>query len=129
MMRSGGRLKLLTGLVALALGCSRSEFVEVTGSVSWQGKPVEIGEIIFAPLNKSVAPAAGRIRGGKYKLLAKPGKARVEIQAVRKTGQRDPREGFEITELYIPRRYNEESELEAEVTADGDNRFEFALTE
>jgi hypothetical protein len=129
MVRRGGQMVLLAGLAVLAIGCSRSEFVEVTGSVSWQGKPVEIGEIIFAPRNKSVAPVAGRIRGGEYKLLAKPGKVRVEIQAVRKTGKRDPKEGFEITELYIPRRYNEESELEAEVTADGDNRFEFALTE
>lgn len=129
MTRLARRLALTIGTLALAAGCSRSEFVEVTGSVTWQGEPVQIGEIIFSPLNKSVAPAGGRIRDGAYKLVARPGKVRVQIQAVRKTGKRDPREGFEITELYIPRRFNDDSELEAEVTADGDNRFEFELTE
>lgn len=129
MTRVARRVVLVAGTLALAAGCSRSEFVEVTGTVNWQGEPVELGEIIFAPLNKSVAPAAGRIRGGAYQLLAKPGKARVQIQAVRKTGKRDPNEGFEITELYLPRRFNEDTELEAEVTADGDNRFTFDLTE
>lgn len=127
--RIARRLALMAGTLALAAGCSRSEFVEVTGTVTWQGKPVEIGEIIFSPLNKSVAPVGGRIRDGAYRLLAKPGKAQVQIQAVRKTGKRDPKEGFEITELYIPRRFNDESELEAEVTLDGDNRFAFDLTE
>jgi len=129
-MRRGVRqLAAVSWAVAAAAGCSPSDMVEVTGSVSWNGQPVEVGEIIFAPLDKTRAPTAGRIRGGAYKLLAKPGKVRVEIQAVRKTGKRDPREGFEITELYIPRRYNEESELLAEVTADGENHFNFKLSE
>ena len=123
-------------LLALALstcvagaGCSQREFVDVDGTVSWQGQPVEVGEIIFAPLDKAVAPTAGRIRKGAYKLVCKPGPMRVEIQAVRKTGQRDPKEGFEITELFIPRRFNEESELKADVTADGTNHFTFDLKE
>jgi hypothetical protein len=121
-------MALACGVIA-ASGCSPSEFVEVTGTVSWKGKSVEIGEIIFAPHDQSIAPAAGRIRGGSYNLLSKPGKMRVSIQAVRKTGKRDPQEGFEITELYIPRRFNEESELVAEVTADGDNHFDFKLAD
>jgi hypothetical protein len=115
-------------LLAVA-GCSRSEFIEITGKVAWNGQPIDVGEIVFAPTNKSVAPTAGRIRGGAYKLLTKPGKMRVEIQAVRKTGKRDPREGFEITELYIPRRYNDASELVAEVTPEGDHVFNFMLTD
>jgi hypothetical protein len=120
---------LASALAAGGLGCSQSEYIEVTGTVSWKGAPVEVGEIIFAPTDKAITPAAGRIRDGDYKVLAKPGKARVEIQAVRKTGRRDPQEGFEITELFIPRRYNEESQLEAEVTEDGENEFNFNLTE
>jgi hypothetical protein len=109
-------------------GCSGSELVEVAGTVTWEGKPVETGEIIFHPVDTSVTPSAGRIRGGAFSFMAKPGKKRVDIQAVRKTGQRDPKEGFEITELYIPERYNSETELEVDVTHDGDNHFEFALT-
>ncbi len=116
-------------LAAVAAGCSRSDLVEVSGAVAWKGQPVETGEIVFLPANKSIAPAAGRIRGGRYKLLSKPGKMRVEIQAVRKTGKRDPREGFEITELYIPAKYNSNSELAAEVDAEGKNEINFQLTE
>ena len=36
--------------------------------------------------------------------------------------------GYEITELYIPARYNAESELAVEVTRDGENEFNFNLT-
>jgi hypothetical protein len=128
-MRAREALVVLAWGLLVAAGCSRSEFVEVTGAVAWKGKPVEVGEIILTPHDKSIAPTAGRIRGGSYKLLSKPGKMQVSIQAVRKTGQRDPKEGFEITELYIPRRFNEESELTAEVTANGDNHFDFNLTD
>jgi hypothetical protein len=112
----------------LAGGCSRSDLVEVTGAVTWEGQPVETGEIIFHSVDPSITPAGGRIRGGEFKVLTKTGKKRVDIQAVRKTGKRDVKEGFEITELYIPSRYNAETELEADVTADGENHFEFALT-
>ena len=58
---------LLTATVAVVAGCSRSEFVEVTGNVSWQGQAVDVGELIFAPVDKSVTPAAGRIREGDFK--------------------------------------------------------------
>jgi hypothetical protein len=120
---------LMAVSIVAAFGCSRSEFVEVAGTVAWKGQPVETGEIVFKPENKALAPAAGRIRGGAYKLVCRPGKARVEIQAVRKTGKRDPREGFEITELFIPAKYNSQSTLAAEVTAEGDNHFDFKLTD
>jgi hypothetical protein len=122
------RLSILCGSAALFSGCARSELIEVSGQVTFDGKPVETGEIIFHPVDTSLTPAGGRIRGGQYKLLTKPGKMRVDIQAVRKTGKRDPLEGFEITELYIPPRYNAETELTAEVTPDGENRFDFPLT-
>jgi hypothetical protein len=121
-------IALLLSALACHAGCSHSDLVEVTGKVTWEGKPVDVGEIIFHPVDASITPAAGRIRAGQFRFLAKPGKKRVDIQAVRSTGKRDPKEGFEITELYIPARYNAETELEADVTPDGENHFEFALT-
>ena len=130
MMRSASRRMAglsLCACAAMVVGCSRSELIEVTGKVTWEGQPVETGEIIFHPVDASATPAAGRIRGGDFKFLTKPGKKRVDIQAVRKTGKRDPKEGFEITELFISAQYNAETELEADVSADGENHFEFAL--
>lgn len=131
MMFNAGRRTMWRSVCVVATfaaGCTRSELVQVTGNVKWEGEPVEIGEIIFHPLDASITPAAGRIRGGKFSFLTKPGKNRVDVQAVRKTGKRDPKEGFEVTELYIPARYNAETELEADVSPDGENHFEFALT-
>lgn len=130
-MIGAGRRMIGLGMCAFAAftaGCSRSELVEVTGTVTWEGQPVETGEIIFHPIDASITPAAGRIRGGEFSFLTKPGKKRADIQAVRKTGKRDAKEGFEITELYIPAKYNTQTELEADVSPDGENHFEFALT-
>ena len=65
---------------------------------------------------------------------------RVVITAKRKTGRQvsdptaammDPKaeSGFiDEYEQYIPRRYNQQSELIAEVTEDGSNEFEFVLS-
>ena len=129
-MLDDGRRMIGLGVCAFAIfaGCSRSDQVQVTGRITWEGNPVEVGEIIFHPVDTSITPAAGRIRGGEFSFLTKPGKKRVDIQAVRKTGKRDAKEGFEITELFIPTRYNTQTELEADVSPDGDNHFEFALT-
>jgi hypothetical protein len=116
-------------LIAAWAGCSQPEFIDVTGTVTYKGQPVTNGEVRLMPHDKSIANVAGKLVDGKFQLRSKPGKAKVYIQAVRWTGKRDPVENFEITELYIPARYNDKSELEVEVTRDGDNHFEFALTE
>ena len=77
--------------------------------------------------DRAPPPTAGKIVNGEFRFLCKPGAMRVEIDAARKTGKRDPIEGFEITELYIPAKYNRSSELMANVTLDGENHFNFAL--
>lgn len=131
-MRSPGATCALSayGLaLLLAAGCSRSEFVTVAGDVTWNGAPLSGGEVIFIAEDKRIQPAAGQLKDGTFEFLSKPGKMRVEVQAVRKTGKLHPIHGFELTEVFIPARYNAESVLTAEVTHDGDNRFTFDLTE
>jgi hypothetical protein len=114
--------------IALAAGCTESEFVTVTGDVTFNGMPVTDGEVIFTPQVDALPPGAGRLMDGKFEFLCRPGTMRVDIQAMRKTGKRHPVHGYEITELYIPPKYNTESELTAEVTRDGENHFTFNLT-
>jgi hypothetical protein len=111
----------------LYAGCSQPDMVEVSGTATWEGQPMPSGEIVFHPTDRAIPPAAGKIVDGEFKFFSKPGTMRVEIDAARKTGERDPIEGFEITELYIPAKYNRSSELKAEVTLDGENHFDFAL--
>ncbi len=113
----------------LGIGCAKSEYVTVTGTVTWNGAPLPVGEVIFAPADNRTSPGAGKVEDGQFEFPSKPGTMRVEIQAVRDTGRFHPVDGYMITELYIPPRYNTESQLTAEVTRDGDNHFTFDLKE
>jgi hypothetical protein len=105
--------------------------------VTLDGKPLTDGVIRF--LSASGADAlivGGAINGGRFEIRAEkgawPGKYRVEIRASRKTGKKIRERGMPepVDELvqYLHARYNNESELTAEVTAAGPNRFEFPLS-
>jgi hypothetical protein len=83
--------------------------------------------IVLQPVDPKTAPAGGQIRHGKYQLHTKPGKMRVQVEAVRATNQIDPATGTPLGEMYIPARYNTQTELEAEIASDGANRFDFPL--
>jgi hypothetical protein len=124
------RLLKLFGVLACVLvgGCQKaSDVVDVTGTVTWNGQPIPTGMIVLQPMDPQHAPAGCKIADGKFLLRTKPGKVRVQIEAVRTTAQRDPQSGAYLGEMYIPARYNTESELEAIITRDGENRFDFAL--
>ena len=81
---------------------------------------------MFASIDPHVAPAAGKISDGAFTFRCKPGKKRVEISSYRLNGKKTP-QGRPIGEMYIPKRYNSESKLTADVTFDGKNKFDFAL--
>jgi hypothetical protein len=84
------------------------------------------GDVVFVDVDPHVAPVAGKITNGDYAFSSKPGKKRVEIRSFRLSDRKTP-EGRPIGEMYIPERYNLNSELTAEVTLDGDNNFDFDL--
>jgi hypothetical protein len=120
---------IVAGLVAaVALGCGRSETVEVTGEVRFDGQPVPDGDILFFPQDGHPVPEPGKIEAGRYRLQAKPGSKKVQIRAskvppgaVSKAGEPP------IAENYIPSRYNSETTLTAEVTAGKVNELNFDL--
>ncbi|MEX2308375.1 MAG: hypothetical protein WD738_12310 [Pirellulales bacterium] len=116
--------------LALIFGCQQlSDDVEISGNVSWNGKPMPSGMIVLQPENPRQAPAGGKIVDGQFRLRTKPGKMRVEIDAVRKTNERDPDTGTLLGEMYVPARYNRETTLLIKVTRDGKKHFEFPLSE
>jgi hypothetical protein len=124
------RLLKLFGVLACVLvgGCQKaSDLVDVTGTVTWNGKPIPTGMIVMQPMDPQHAASGCKIADGKFLLRTKPGKMRVQVEGVRATTQRDPQSGTFMGEMYIPARYNTESELEANITRDGENRFDFAL--
>ena len=122
---------LVLGWVALCLpGCGGGGGrVEVTGTVSVDGRPLESGSINFQPAERGSAPSSGGgVVEGRFDLPDNkglvPGKYRVSIKAFKKTGRM-----FKLgTPEYVPIKFNEADKLEATIVAGGDNHFAFQLT-
>ena len=113
---------LLSGVAA---GCrGGSGFGNVSGTVAYDGKPVEQGSISFVPVDGKGPTAGGMIANGKYAVEKVPvGAAKVSISGVRVTGTKklyedDPESPVvqTATEL-LPPKYNQSSELQYEVKA------------
>lgn len=123
------------------LGCGpASSRVEVLGDVTFEGKPLDEGTIVFVPLDSTPGPSAGAsILQGKYQVpqtggLLRNARYRVEITALAKTGRMIPsamREGtprYELAENFIPEQYNLRSNLTvATIDNPGPQRFDFDL--
>jgi hypothetical protein len=116
-------------LAVMLIGCAPpSDLVEVTGAVTWNGAPMPSGMVVLEPVDPSQPPTGGKIENGAFRLQTKPGKFAVRIEAVRNTTERDPETGTLLGEMYIPSRYNRDTELKAEITRDRSNHFDFPLT-
>jgi hypothetical protein len=132
------RMFLLAGcLIGFGGGCSRqSGFLDVQGSVSLDGAPLEEGAITFSPLG-SGRSAGGAIRAGRFSLSPRDGLAagryRVEISSYQATGSTVVDEDLAnreqpVLRQVIPSCYNDESTLEAELHEGGENRLEYSLS-
>jgi hypothetical protein len=127
------RCLLLPGLLAVIIaapGCfdSGPKTYPVSGTVTFDGEQVPDGDILFVPDNKALKVDGGKIRDGKFQFQATQGKKRVEIRATRRDPTRKNPMGEMVPVEYIPDRYNTQSILSKEVSPDGPNAFEFALT-
>jgi hypothetical protein len=139
--RGLGALAVALAVTALASGCGSSDDLPrqaVSGSVSLGGKPLESGMIQFQPTSANETTAAGTaITSGRYAIPENeglvPGKYQVMITGVLappaevKVGL--PGEGrptLPAKEL-IPTKYNSKTELAAQVTPGGPNRFDYDL--
>ena len=124
-------------LLAGVSGCGGDAIdrVAISGEVTLDGGPLDDASITLVPVGQG--PSAGaEISEGSFAIERSvgpsPGKYRVEIRAYRGTGQQipdsdNPGQMTEATEQIIPGRYNDDTELEVEVTAGGENHFKFAL--
>jgi hypothetical protein len=99
--------------------------VTVSGSVSYDGQPIERGTIRFTPIGDTPGPAsAAEITTGKYSMEARggvpAGRHRVEIEAFA-TGDRDSADeatqflGAERGQQFLPDVFNRNSQLEIDV--------------
>jgi hypothetical protein len=113
------------GLLAFSLvGCSRGPIkVEVTGMVTYQGKPIELGNITFEPIDKHFQPDGKEIRDGIYHVKVPIGQALVSISGVKKVGEVKASSAPDSPvrpkyEEFVPKKYSREPEIIADIKAD-----------
>ncbi len=128
------------GLVLIALGLAVSGCggggapATLTGTVTFDGQPIEKGSIRLDPTGQPAGqPASTQITNGKYEFPSsanlRAGEYRVTIMGFRVVGSsKDPETGQEVetTEQYIPERYNTRTELSVTLKA-GANTQDFPL--
>lgn len=113
-------------------GCSsKSDGPEIftsSGTVLYNGEPVADGRIVFRSLDGDGRGFSAPIKDGEYSIETYGGRMRVEVRASREVpGKFDHSNGepTPVGEMYIPARYNSQSDLVTNVPADAD--VEFAL--
>ena len=119
-------LVALPAVAALAVaGCGAPTY-KVTGTVTWQGKEVEDGQITFLPEDTSRHPTTAKIVNGRYEVRVAPGRAKVEISAQRDLGYNTAMHQ-NVKESYIPADYHALSKLTFEVQTNDGNVADFHL--
>ena len=116
-------------LGAVLAGCKQQRTYAPTysvhGLVTLDAKPLTEGNIAFISSETGDLQDL-TIKDGKYEGQVRAGKRRVEIRAYHpRKGPRKPLEP--PPHNYLPARYNSETTLSADVSAEGPNNFDFEL--
>lgn len=122
-------------LLSLAIGCGGTKQEAVSGTVTWQGKPIEHGSINLFATDSEGITAGAEIRDGKFSIDKSngptPGKYRVEVLAFRETGKTefdvDLNKAVAIEEQIIPKQFNQSSTLQVEIVSGKANDLKFDL--
>lgn len=139
-MQQNFRRAAWLGIWLLASGCGDSTpGMRTWGSVSYQGQPIESGQIIFIPIDGTPGPSTGGpVANGQYDIAKKVGpyaggKYRVEITAFGPEKTYTPNAsgvGMSATVpvQLLPANYNRSSTLRAEISKNaGENQHDFDL--
>lgn len=117
--------------VCMFSGCSSKpdgpETFVSSGEVNFNGQPVESGRVVFRMLEGDGRGFSAPIENGKFSIETYGGRMRVEVRASREVpGKFDYSNGepAAVGEMYIPMRYNAQSELVTTVPAESDMSFE-----
>ena len=120
------RMKDLTSVSAfLAIclgmaGCNAERSAVVSGTVTFDGQPIEDGVILFSAADGGSTTKGGIIAQGRYRVTAPQGLLKVTIRAAKVIGKKklygtaDSPEVPVKTEA-LPGKYNARSELQLEV--------------
>ncbi len=121
---------MLATVALVVAGCGKSgpKTYEVTGTVTYDGQPLEVGSIAFTPADTTMRGGQVPVAAGKYAIQLPPGEMAVKIYAERPSGPYDEVMGGTPTEQYLPPNYNDRTKLKATITADGAQVHDFKLT-
>jgi len=135
-------IPVVLGLCLLA-GCGepKPERATVSGRITFEGKPVDYGHIVFVPVDGwDGFYSQATIINGEYSLDEHGpvlGKNRVEVHGQRKTGELAPNiSGVRlneqakiapVTEAYLPAKYNVASEITVEIRPGKNENVDFIL--
>jgi hypothetical protein len=106
----------------------------VTGTVKYKNQVIEVGSITFVPIDGDTQLGGAPIKNGKYEMTAQSGllagKYKVSISYPDPKGT--PAEGdapgaSRDAKNLLPAKYNDSTELTAEVKADKNNVIDFDL--
>lgn len=129
-------LRFLPVLALLGCGPTGPVRVAVSGTVTFIGRPLEVGTIEFHPVDPTAGePGGAEVSAGAYTIPAsrglRPGRYVVQVSSAVAPGPADGTApgAIRLARERIPGRYNAASELTAEVTERGTNRFDFTLTD
>tara|TARA_R110002095_G_scaffold95794_2_gene83695 strand:+ start:542 stop:1000 length:459 start_codon:yes stop_codon:yes gene_type:complete len=130
-----GRLMLFMILLlpVVAAGCGSGKTgpkkYDVSGDVTFEGKPLAKGQIIFTGTNEEKRIDVIDIFDGHFKGELRPGPMKVEIRAFQENSNLTPSGGpGGFPEQYLPPQYNEKTTLTADIKEEGANELKFELT-
>ena len=121
------------GLVLSLAGCSDNGLLEISGSVTLDGQPVEEGSISLMPVDGKGVTGGGLISNGTYTAETSPGEMAVQIYAYKTVEKAKPtaeeiERGITSDRVeLLPPVYNRQSKLRIQVS-DSEQTFDFALT-
>lgn len=109
----------------IGAGCGKQPEPTVKGLVTYDGTPIEKGEIIFQPVAGEGKVVAGQIVNGQYNLSCSLGEMKVEITGTREEGV--AKDGLPNFVSFVPKKYNSDSNLTEKIESTGENIIDFSL--
>ncbi len=114
------RIFSFVGFIVLLLGCGDG-MGQVTGTVTFNGTPIEKGSISFYPVDGKAVTTGGKIKDGAYSVRVPIGEMQVKISMGKITGHKKLYDGPNspvqpLTEEALPAKYNQDTELRLDVT-------------
>ncbi|QEG29768.1 hypothetical protein GobsT_45660 [Gemmata obscuriglobus] len=130
-VRGGAALGAAVALAFMA-GCGGPPKAQVSGTVTFNGEPIENGIIQFYPAGGAGQTAGGGIENGKYQLETSTGEMTVTINASKVVGKRamydtpdSPK--VDVLKELIPAEYNTTSTLKVTLKPGVNEKVDFNL--